>query len=93
LDRAPDAVRLTFTEEPDPSLSVIQVLDAEGSEVQQGSPTTDPADELTLRVPIDDLAKGVYSVSWRVVSRVDGHATAGVFAFGIGVNPLDAPLP
>jgi copper transport protein len=93
LDRAPDAVRLTFTEEPDPSLSVIQVLDVEGSEVQQGSPTTDSADELTLRVPIDDLAKGVYSVSWRVVSRVDGHATAGVFAFGIGVNPLDAPLP
>jgi copper transport protein len=29
----------------------------------------------------------VYTVDWRAVSAVDGHATAGVYSFGIGVTP------
>jgi copper transport protein len=32
-------------------------------------------------------------VSWRTVSRVDGHTTGGAFAFGIGVSPAGATLP
>ena len=30
-----------------------------------------------------ELPRGVYVVNWRVVSAVDGHATAGAFAFGV----------
>jgi copper transport protein len=33
------------------------------------------------------LDDGVYTVSWRVVSKVDGHLTSGAFAFGVGVSP------
>jgi len=40
-----------------------------------------------LRVALPRLADGVYTVSWRTVSKVDGHVTGGSFAFGIGVQP------
>ena len=33
------------------------------------------------------LPKGVYTVTWRTVSRDDGHVTAGSFSFGIGERP------
>ena len=43
-----------------------------------------------MRVPA--LAKGVYTVDWRVVSRVDGHPTAGAYSFGVGVTPEQSQL-
>ena len=33
------------------------------------------------------LTRGVYTVVWRAVSRIDGHPTAGAFSFGVGVIP------
>ena len=40
---------------------------------------------LQFAVGLGDLADGTYTVSWRVVSKDDGHVTAGSFAFGVGV--------
>jgi copper transport protein len=34
---------------------------------------------------------GTYTVSWRTVSAVDGHPTAGTFAFGVGVGAATLP--
>jgi copper transport protein len=42
-----------------------------------------------IKVALKSLGKGVYTVSWRVVSRVDGHFTAGAYAFGVGVSPSE----
>jgi copper transport protein len=39
---------------------------------------------LELRVPLSGLRAGGYTVSWRIVSAVDGHRTDGVFGFGVG---------
>jgi copper transport protein len=38
------------------------------------------------------MPKGVYTVNWRIVSRVDGHLTAGSFAFGVGEPVTEAAV-
>ena len=83
----PTAIRLTFSEEPEPSLSTIRVLDSDGEAVQLGGPLPAPGDTRSLVVRVKHLDRGVYTVSWRVVSAVDAHATAGVYAFGVRASP------
>jgi copper transport protein len=85
LEKAPDRVVLTFTERPEEGLSGIQVLDTGGTPVQRGESAPVSGAPLQLAVGLGDLADGTYTVSWRVVSKDDGHVTAGSFAFGIGV--------
>jgi copper transport protein len=85
LDRAPRQVVLTFTERPELGLSGIQVLDTGGRQVQRGESAPVQGAPLQLAVGLGDLADGTYTVSWRVVSRDDGHVTVGSFAFGVGV--------
>ena len=90
LDTAPDHVRLTFTEPPDPSprLASIEVLNATGSQVQESGVQAVPGDRRSLQVALPpDLADGVYTVSWSVFSTTDGHPSRAAFAFGVGVDP------
>ena len=88
LDRAPTAITMTFTERPDPTLSSIQVLDASGSALRVGSLTSVPGAPTSLRASFPgDAPDGVYTVTWRAVSAVDGHFTTGTFTFGIGEAP------
>ena len=81
---APDAVRLRFSEAPDPSLSVVRVLDTAGRVVSRGAART-AGSRLELRVPLAAPGPGTYTVTWRTVSRVDGHVSQGAFAFGVGL--------
>jgi len=85
LERAPQQVLLTFTEQPDPGLSVVHVLDSTGRSVEGGRAHPVAGHPLQLAVPLGPLGTGAYTVTWRTVSRTDGHVTAGSFAFGIGV--------
>jgi copper transport protein len=87
LSSSPEAVTLEFSEAPDPDLSHIDVIDTSGTMHQRGDPRTVSTDPERVRVGLEALGKGVYTVSWRVVSRVDGHLTAGAYAFGVGVSP------
>jgi copper transport protein len=91
LGRAPAAVTLRFSERPDPGLSTVRVLDSGGRVVAGGPARPVPGRPMELRVPTADLAAGGYTVSWRVVSAVDGHRTDGVFGFGVGA--AGAPVP
>ena len=84
LDRAPAAVTLRFSERPDPNLSTVRVLDSGGRVVAGGPARPVAGRPLELRVPTARLAAGGYTVSWRIVSAVDGHRTDGVFGFGVG---------
>lgn len=93
LAAAPEAVVLDFTEEPERSLSVIRVLDTSGGAWEQGKAAPLAGEPKKLRIALKALPEGVYTVSWRVVSQVDGHATAGAFAFGVGVAASAAPPP
>jgi copper transport protein len=93
LDVAPTAVILTFTEPPDPKLTVMHVLDSSGKQVEKGSPQPVPGRRFEIREALGSLPDGVYTVTWRTVSETDGHVTAGGFSFGVGVSPAGAPPP
>jgi copper transport protein len=89
LQTAPSEVVLEFTEPPELELHTqIRVLDPHGQEVDSGALEQGDRPEI-LSVEIPELHDGVYTVTWRALSRVDGHVTAGSFAFGIGADPLD----
>lgn len=91
LAASPSDVRLTFTEAPEPGLSSLRVLDAEGAEVAQDARPV-PGEPDALVAPVPDLSEGVYTITWRVVSRIDGHLTGGVVTFGVGVSPLQVDV-
>ena len=93
LDRSPEAVTITFTEQPEPTLSFIRVLNSTGGAVPEGPTEAVPGQPLDLRVSLRPLSKGLYTVSWRTVSRVDGHVTGGAFAFGVGITPSATTQP
>src|SRR6266536_1463145 len=90
VGKAPAKVTLNFTEAPDPALSSVHVLDSTGKAVEQGRAHAVPGRPLALEVAVGQLGNGAYTVSWRVVSRSDGHLTAGAFAFGVGVQAPSA---
>ena len=85
LPDPPTAIRLTFTEPPDPTLSRITVVDAGGSKLATGAVQLDGPGTISVTMPAD-VPDGVYTVSWQAVSTVDGHVTAGAFAFGVGAT-------
>ena len=91
LQQAPQAITLTFTEQPEPALSAIHVLDSAGVQVDRTGTQVVPGHPEELQVPLGPLQNGAYTVVWRTVSRIDGHVTGGAFGFGIGVPPPSAP--
>jgi copper transport protein len=93
LDRAPGRVTLIFTEAPDPALSVVHVLDTSGREVSAGPAVPVAGSQLQLRAGLRALGAGTYTVTWRAVSRVDGHVSQGAFAFGVGLPAMATPSP
>jgi copper transport protein len=93
LNSAPSRIVLAFTETPDPTVSSVQLLDASGAPLQEGSPRVVAGRPSALQISLGRLSAGTYTVSWRVVSKVDGHLTAGSFAFGVGEAPSGGSLP
>ncbi|MGH2594352.1 MAG: copper resistance CopC/CopD family protein [Actinomycetota bacterium] len=94
LAQAPANVVLTFTEDPDPTLSIVHVLDANGTNVEASPARAVPGNPLQLTIALPpDLPDGVYTVTWRTVSTKDGHQTASAFAFGVGVKPQPGATP
>jgi copper transport protein len=87
LGASPTVVRMTFSERPDAPLSSIVVIDNRGVAYQVGRPSATPGNPLILTEPVQHLVRGVYTVNWRVVSAIDGHATTGAFDFGVQVSP------
>jgi copper transport protein len=93
LDAPPQEIRLAFTEAPDLALTTIEVVDRSGTPVPTGDARPVAGADQEIRFPLDPVPDGVYTVSWRTVSTVDGHVTSGAFSFGIGVAPEEvAPV-
>lgn len=93
FDDPPTTVRLKFIERPEPSLAVIRVSGGEGTSYATAPPAPVPGDDLTLAVPVRLPEQRTYTVTWRVVSAVDGHLAAGSFTFGVGVVPAELAAP
>src|SRR6266542_3409554 len=66
---------------------------ANGRAVDSGRAGVVPGRPLALRAPVGRLADGTYTVSWRVVSRIDGHVTRGSFGFGVGAGSGGGAAP
>lgn len=82
LKRAPVEVKLLFSERLEVAFSSVQVKDTQGHQVDLKDTRLDTATGQLLRVTLQTLGKGVYTVFWRVVS-VDSHVTEGQFSFTV----------
>ncbi len=92
LDRAPGRVRVWFSEALEPGFSSVQVLDASGKPVDNGDSQVTPDDPTSMVVSLPpNLPDGAYTVSWKTLSAVDGHAIRGLFTFGVGTAATLAP--
>jgi copper transport protein len=87
LNQAPKELILRFTEAPEISLTEVTLLDTTGAELEAAGATILPGEPTAVRVEAPALEKGAYTVTWRTVSRVDGHPSGGAFTFGVGVAP------
>jgi copper transport protein len=90
VQTAPAVVEITFGEAPDPGLSSISVVDSSGKNVDAGATTVVASHPLELETRLKPLGDGVYTVTWRTVSEVDGHLATGAYAFGVGVSATSA---
>ena len=86
IDTPPTRIVMHFTEQPELSLSDAQVLRSDGTRVDDGDLRAGP-DRDSLEIGVKITAQGTYTVAWHVISKVDGHATAGSVAFGVGETP------
>jgi copper transport protein len=88
---SPEAVRMTFSERIDPSSVSVDLLDAARRRVAGvGEPRVDES-ETGVAVDMPLLEQGTYTVSYRVLSAVDGHATVGRFSFAVDPSGALAP--
>src|SRR5579859_2048070 len=81
LRQAPTMLVLAFTEAVDAASPSVELLDETGQPIAGVGPATPSGGDRQLTATLPILAPGVYEVSYRVTSAVDGHVTAGVFAF------------
>jgi copper resistance protein C len=82
LKRPPNEVKLYFSERLEPAYSTVRVKDGRGAQVDRQDARVDPSNPLLLRVTLQPLEHGTYTVTWRVLS-VDSHVTEGRFTFRV----------
>jgi methionine-rich copper-binding protein CopC len=82
VKKAPNEVRIWFSEPVQPTLSAIKVFDASGKQLDKKDTHLDHHNRALLRVSLTPIPPGSYKVSWRVVS-VDTHVTTGDFRFQV----------
>ncbi|MDQ7859386.1 MAG: copper resistance protein CopC [Armatimonadota bacterium] len=80
----PRQIELWFNEPVDPAFSTVTVTDTAGRRVS--GPAVVAPDGRQMIARLERLPEGFYTVRWRVLSRVDGHTTSGLFAFTVGLG-------
>jgi copper transport protein len=92
LKSSPARIDMFFSETVEPSLSDIAVYDASGARVDDHRTQIDPADFSHLSNTLPPLKDGAYLVTWKVISRSDGHLTGGAYPIYIGNVPANAAV-
>ena len=90
LAQPPVQVEIFFSEPLEEQLSSIRVFDSNNLSVDAGDVRVDPSDPTRLTVTLHALPEGVYTVTWKVVSSIDGHQTTGSFPFAVGSANAEA---
>ena len=82
LDRAPERVRLFFSEPIEREFFSIEVYSADRVRVDRRDARVPPDNVAGLDASLGELSVGTYTVVWRVLS-VDTHVTEGEFTFDV----------
>src|SRR2546423_489843 len=78
---SPQLIRLWFSEQPELSMTLISLRDANGKVWVLAGPQKDPTDPLAVSVRVSEsLPAGRYAVAWRTAAS-DGHPSHGTFGF------------
>jgi copper transport protein len=80
-----------FSEPVELSFSTIKVLDNNGNQIDNKD-TDYYQDEKSLIVTTDPLEDGVYTVTTKVLSKIDGHLVPSAFLFAVGDVTIDPKL-
>ncbi|AJZ75903.1 virginiamycin B lyase family protein [Candidatus Nitrosotenuis cloacae] len=85
-------VRIDFSESVDLDFSYIKIFDSNGNQIDNKNTQYLQADnESILVVTTPPLQDGVYTVSTKVLSKIDGHLVPYAFVFGVGDVELPPP--
>jgi copper resistance protein C len=79
VKEAPRQVSLSFTQKLEAAFSTVEVTDASGQRVDEGTPLIE---DNVMSVPLRTISPGIYRVKWHVLS-VDMHKTEGAFSFEV----------
>ena len=82
VSKAPTAVNIWYTQQPEPAFSRIEVCNSDGKQIDKKDTHADEKDPKELIVSLPELPPGTYKVVWHVLS-VDTHKTQGDFKFTI----------
>jgi len=80
-----------FSEPVELEFSTLKVLDNNGNQIDNKD-TNYYEDEKSLIVTTNPLEDGVYTVTTKVLSKVDGHLVPGAFLFAVGDVIIDPKL-
>lgn len=83
-------VVVTYSEAVEINHSTLEVFDSNGRQVDNGDTEYHEGD-YSLVVTTAPLPEGVYTVTSKVLSRVDGHLVPSAFVFGVGDVEIDPP--
>jgi putative copper export protein/streptogramin lyase/methionine-rich copper-binding protein CopC len=86
LESPPVRVEVFLSEPVDDRYSEVRVIGPQGKQIDNRDTQHLDGDQSTLGVtiPQEDLEDGVYTVSTKMLSQIDGHVTDNSFVFGIG---------
>jgi copper transport protein len=82
-DQVPSQAQFWFTEELNPALSKVVVVDPNNHEVDRQNSHVSSSDPKEIDLGLPQLGPGAYVVIWRTVSADDGHAAGGSFIFRV----------
>jgi copper transport protein len=91
LAEAPAEITIAFSEPIDSDAAIIDLLDRSEARIGGVGPVEVEADGRLARAPLPPLDPGTYTVSYQVISAVDGHATTGRYAFLVDPTGAGAP--
>lgn len=84
-------ITIHYSEPVDLRFSDIKVLDSSGKQVDNKDTNYLQGDEKTLIVTTPPLQNGIYTVTTKALSKIDGHLPEYAFVFGIGNVELPEP--
>ena len=93
LTVSPARVDVYFSEPVDIHYSKLAVLDSNGKQIDNRDIKNINGDQMALSVTLPSSLKGgVYTVTTKVLSQVDGHVTDNAFVYGVGESGVSKNL-